>query len=219
MAPITRLVGLMMFILQSGMLTLIICKFRVTPMKFYVGLSFSLTEQPFMADNDHQGSECPHLVLTHFRLGCTACIQEIGDLTTTVLPLSSLQSSQITLAFKVPIAFIVGDVEGHDKLCGRYKVHHNIKQLCHKCDCLLEDVDDPNVCCIWTRASDIALLVNLWDLKALKEISYLSIHNAFTSLCFGATIYGINGCCPGENLHMVQKGLMLLLWLLFTKIF
>ena len=51
-------------------------------------------------------------------------IQEIGGHTTTVLP---PLSSQITLTFKVPIAFIVGDVEGHDKLCGRYKVHHNIK--------------------------------------------------------------------------------------------
>ena len=76
------------------------------------------------------------------------------------------------------------------------------------CDCLLEDADDPNVCCVLTRASDIALLVDLGDLKALKEISYHSFPNAFTPLCFGANIYGINGCCPGENLHMVQKSLM-----------
>ena len=69
-------------------------------------------------------------------------------------------------------------------------------------------MDDPDVCCIWTRASGIALLVDLGDLDALKEISYHSIPNVFTPLCFGANIYGINGCCPGENLHMVQKGLM-----------
>ena len=198
-----------------------------------------------MAENDHQGSECPlftllilprhifnqawawhplgfipkfeshhlcgqnmqalHLVLTHILSGLHG-IQEIGGLTTIVLPPS--MSQQITLTFKVPIAFIVGDVKGQDKLCGRYKVHHNIKQLCHECDCLIEDVDDPNVCCIQTRASDIASLVDLGDLEALKEISYHAISNAFTPLCFGANIYGINGCCPGENLHMVQKGLM-----------
>ena len=50
--------------------------------------------------------------------------------------------------------------------------------------------------------------MDLGDLEALKEISYHTISNAFTPLCFGANIYGINGCCPGENLHMVQKGLM-----------
>ena len=125
-----------------------------------------------------QNMETLHLVLTCILSGLHS-IQEIGGLTTTILPPSS---SQITLTFKVPIAFIVGDVEGHKTLCGRYKVHHNIKQLCHECECLLEDVDDPNVCWVWTRASDIALLVNLEDLEALKEISYHSIHNAFT-LC------------------------------------
>ena len=52
------------------------------------------------------------------------------------------------------------------------------------------------------------MLVDLGDLDALKEILYHAISNAFTPLCFGANIYGINGCCPGENLHMVQKGLM-----------
>ena len=58
--------------------------------------------------------------------------------------------------------------------------------------------------CFWTRASEIALLVDLGDLEALKEISYHAISNAFTPLCFEANIYGINGCCPGKNLHMVH---------------
>ena len=120
-------------------------------------------DQMFMAENEHQGSECPlftlsilprhirnqawawcplgfipkfeshhsrgqnmqalHLVLTCILSGLCG-IQDIGGLTTVVLPPSL---SQNTLTFKVPIAFIVGDVEGHDKLCGRYKVHHNIK--------------------------------------------------------------------------------------------
>ena len=121
-------------------------------------------DQTFMADKDHQGSECPlftllilprhicnqawawhplgfipkfksypscgqnmqalHLVFTCILSGLHD-VQEIGGLTTVVLPPSL--SQQITLTFKVPIAFIVGDVKGHDKLCGRYKVHHNIK--------------------------------------------------------------------------------------------
>ena len=71
-----------------------------------------------------QNMQALHLVLTHILSGLRG-IQEIGGLTTVVLPLPL--SQQITLTFKVPIAFIVCDVGGHDKLCGRYKVHHNIK--------------------------------------------------------------------------------------------
>ena len=85
-------------------------------------------------------------------------------------------------------------------------MHHIVMRLCHECNCLFDDVDDPDVCCVWTKASDIASLVNNGALQALSEISYHSVNNAFTPLCFGANIYGINGCCPGENLHMVQKG-------------
>ena len=36
----------------------------------------------------------------------------------------------------------------------------------------LRSIDDPDVCCIWTRAGGIASLVNLGDLEVLKEISY-----------------------------------------------
>jgi hypothetical protein len=32
------------------------------------------------------------------------------------------------VVFKVPICFIIGDVEGHDLLCGRYS-SHQMKQL------------------------------------------------------------------------------------------
>ena len=163
-----------------------------------------------------QNMQALHLVLTCILSGLCG-IQEICGLTTVVLP--PLLSQQIPLTFKVPIAFIVGDAEGHDKLCGRYKVHHNFKQLCHECNCLVEDADDPDVCCIRTRACDIAMLVDLGDLDALKEISYHIISNAFTPLDFGANIYGINGCCPGKNLHMVQKGLMSYALVLFTKMF
>jgi hypothetical protein len=62
-----------------------------------------------------QNMQALHLVLAHILSGLCG-IQEIGGHTTAILP---PLSSQITLTFKVPIAFIVGDVEGHDILCGR----------------------------------------------------------------------------------------------------
>ena len=71
-----------------------------------------------------QNMQALHLVLTCILSGLRG-IQELGGLTTVVLPPSL--SQQITLTFKAPIAFIVGDVKSHDKLCGSHKVHHNIK--------------------------------------------------------------------------------------------
>ena len=154
MAPFTTLAGMMIFILQSGMLTLVVCKFRVASMKFNAGLYFSLTKCLQQTMTIKQGSECPlftlsilpqhicnqpwawhplgfipkfelhhqasqnmealHLVLTHILPGLRG-IQEIGGLTTAILPPSS---SQITLAFKVPIAFIVVDIRrAHNSRC------------------------------------------------------------------------------------------------------
>ena len=47
----------------------------------------------------------------------------------------------------IPIQFIIGDCEGHDKLVGRYKSHGNTKCLVRDCFVLTEDGDDPlHVC-------------------------------------------------------------------------
>ena len=49
---------------------------------------------------------------------------------------------------KVPIAFIIGDCEGHDKLCGRFGTHHlENAMVCRDCDCSTSQSDEPNVSC------------------------------------------------------------------------
>jgi hypothetical protein len=110
------------------------------------------------------------------------------------------------LFFKVPICFIIGDVEGHDLLCGRYSSHQT-KRLCRECDCPMEDADNGFVECIYTKAKDIKDFRESNNVTLLQEIGYHGIQNAFDKLDFGAgNPYGINRATMSENLHTIQKG-------------
>ena len=44
---------------------------------------------------------------------------------------------------KFAIAYVIGDTELHDKLCGKYGVRNaNVKKLCRHCDCSRENTDN-----------------------------------------------------------------------------
>ena len=59
-------------------------------------------------------------------------------------PVLAKDGRQFRLRFKVPLCYVIGDVEGHDDLCVRY-CSHQTKRLNRECDCLLESSDNPNV--------------------------------------------------------------------------
>jgi hypothetical protein len=42
-----------------------------------------------------------------------------------------------------PVLFIIGDTDGHDKLCGRYLSRTNIQRLCRYCNISFLHTDDP----------------------------------------------------------------------------
>ena len=46
-------------------------------------------------------------------------------------------------AIRVPTLFVMGDTEGHDKLCGRMASRGKIEYLCRYCNIHREDIDDP----------------------------------------------------------------------------
>lgn len=54
--------------------------------------------------------------------------------------------TDIELCFKVPLAFVIGDVEGHDVLCARYHTH-NTTMLSRECNCSMADADNHQVQC------------------------------------------------------------------------
>ncbi len=115
--------------------------------------------------------------------------------------------------FKIPVLCVMGDSEGHNKLCGHFTSSTKVKSLCRSCDCPAEETGKAESLVVsgrkFTRASDIRALVEARDEESLKEKSYYNLRNAFWDIKFCDDVRGINGSCPGELLHAVQHGLFL----------
>ena len=109
------------------------------------------------------------------------------------------------LCFKVPLAFVIGDVEGHDVLCARYHTH-STKMLSRECNCSTEDADSHKVQCEYIRASDLKRLRDSHNKSALKDMCFHNVRNAFDKVCFGANECGIHRATMSEVLHAIQKG-------------
>jgi hypothetical protein len=104
------------------------------------------------------------------------------------------------------IPFIIGDIEGHDSLCGHFKSRtDNVAKLCQACEY-------PTMLCGYSKSCDFALrkpriinkLVRDQDIPALKAMSQQYLKNAFDNVRFGLhNDRGIFGACPGEILHLI----------------
>jgi hypothetical protein len=109
---------------------------------------------------------------------------------------------------KLPILFIVGDTEGHDRLCGRYNSRaHGVARLCRHCT--TPTLQTSNLEYPWTRIvpQDIISLVDAEDHGGLKAMSQHYVRNAFyEGICLGGHPNGIHGITPGEPLHVVDLG-------------
>jgi hypothetical protein len=113
--------------------------------------------------------------------------------------------TEMELCFKVPLAFVIGDVEGHDVLCARYHTH-NTTMLSRECNCSMADADNHQVQCQYIQASELTRLRESHDQLALKHMCFHNVTNAFDKVCFGANQYGIHRATMSEVLHAIQKG-------------
>ena len=112
------------------------------------------------------------------------------------------------VVLKIPVLFIIGDNEGHDKLCGRY-LSSQAERLCRYCDCSFNDISNPDVQFSYTKQAHVEKLVKNNDLEALKSMLQHHLDNAFYRLDFGPNAQGLHGACPAELLHTVQYGMAL----------
>jgi hypothetical protein len=63
------------------------------------------------------------------------------------------------VVLKLPLQFIIGNCEGHDKLAGRFKGHtHNIRGLCRDCDVPTQFGDDENWVCSYFIQNEMKAL-------------------------------------------------------------
>jgi hypothetical protein len=115
----------------------------------------------------------------------------------------------IPVVFHPYIPFIIGDTEGHDRLCGHYTSRgKGVNQLCRACEC-------PAECSGSSKSSGYPLrspfLINRMvrgkQIDNLGLISQQYLKNAFDDVRFGShNTRGIFGACPGEILHLVLLG-------------
>jgi hypothetical protein len=107
---------------------------------------------------------------------------------------------------KFAIAYVIGDTEMHDKLCGRYGSRTGgVKKLCRHCDCSTKHSVTPLAqprTCFW-KPEDFQ---SSKEPSYFKSVSHHCIDNAFHRLDFGCNTHNIHFATPGECLHMHQLG-------------
>jgi hypothetical protein len=161
--------------------------------------------------------------VNHSNCSTTSPLQKAQDfhsvLTVLLQPLWELQQTDglawqlqfknrlFSVVFKLPILFIIGDTEGHDKLVGKYNARTSrVARLCRYCDCSYDDTDNPHKVFRYTKQSQIQRLVRKKDEAGLKEISYRMVENAWHRMVFCDPVRGIHGACPAEDMHVNRTG-------------
>ena len=147
--------------------------------------------------NLHRGLEA---ALRSFRSQCKR---------TTLFPNLPWNNRTYQVSMKFAVAFVIGDTELHDKLCGRYGSHSNkTAYACRHCNCRTEDVvniDAQDSTRLWIP-DDFCVLTHGMQSNHWKEVSHHPIINAFDCVNFGSNPHKIHFATPGECLHMHQLG-------------
>jgi hypothetical protein len=112
------------------------------------------------------------------------------------------------VVFHPYVPFIIGDTEGHDRLCGHYTARFaKIKQLCRACKCPTEMTGYSKSDFSHRKPAHMGGLVKTGDIESLRAISQNYINNGFNKVRFGQhNARGIFGACPGEMLHLITLG-------------
>lgn len=112
------------------------------------------------------------------------------------------------VSFLIPTLFIIGDTDGHDKLCGKFAMRNaNVKRLCRYCDCPFEFTDDPFYKHNLNNADIIAKKITQGKNEDLQKMAFHCVRNAWVDVHFCDVERGIFGATPAESMHCLQQGL------------
>ena len=117
------------------------------------------------------------------------------------------------VVFKIPVACVLGDTEGHDNLTGHCLNKTVTKRICRHCNCPRQKIRNPVQ---WEQskhqhhcAPHIQKLVERKDIDALRDLCFRLLKNAFSPVQFADVKRGTNGATVVELLHLIQHGLFL----------
>jgi len=121
------------------------------------------------------------------------------------------------------LSLIIGDTEGHDKVCCHYcSYSSNIQRMSRDCNIPQSLGDNPNAQCEFIRMEDIKDEVRECTLilterrrgqvglaeKRLAKISQLPVWSTMFDFDFCGCPHGVFASCPFERLHAWQTGIM-----------
>ena len=121
---------------------------------------------------------------------------------------------------RIPIMFIIGDIEGHDKICSRKSGHSKkMKAVTHSCKVRRHECGDPNTDCVFFSSHEIkskqdicqGILNGTEDEKDMAKANlkkygfYDNVQNAFFDLDYGSSSYGTHGACAICLLHTFKQ--------------
>ena len=133
----------------------------------------------------------------------------------------TLGSLSKKMNLKVPCFFIIGDMQGGDKMCCSAPVYlESVNRLCRKCNVKGKDSGNPFVQCKKIVMKCIQELVANNCTDKLKAINQYKVKNAWFKVNFGGCPFGIfSAACPVEPLHALENGIIAdCLKVLFAKI-
>jgi hypothetical protein len=111
---------------------------------------------------------------------------------------------------RVPVAFVVSDTQGADKLCGRYLNYTDkVCRLHRSCVCPQGSAADYNHVCRFVTMEEMMEVIDNADKEQLRSYSQHCIpRHAFRQIDFGENPFGIYGAIPNDILHGIKLGII-----------
>ncbi len=134
--------------------------------------------------------------------------QQAGALNDIPLQLGGITKN---VNLKVPVIFIIGDLQGGDKICCTTCAYSNkLKRLCRKCNVRGDQSGDPLVQCQRISMVKVMDLVKHNRQDILDAFNQYNVHNAWYDVSYGGCRFGIfSAACPIEPLHSVENGIII----------
>ena len=110
----------------------------------------------------------------------------------------------------IPIAFIISDTQGADRLCGRYVNYtEKIQRIHRSCLCHPSDAAQTTETCDFVDMDAMMDVVDRGDKEELRKYSqsYIPSH-AFRYVNFGCNRHGIYFATPNDLLHGLKLGII-----------
>ena len=129
-----------------------------------------------------------------------------------------LNNVQVTLAgqtkivnIKVPCAYIIGDMQGGDKLCNCTANYSNkIKRVSCKCDVPGPELDNVDYKCKLIDMNKVIQHYKNNDVVMLEELKQINAWSAWFDVDYGGCKYGIfSAAMPVEPLHALENGIIM----------